>query len=244
MADDKVKEQVDKLREQLKIQHNELDKETDVSLVRKRMRTIQELQDKIDELLKSNLVGHSTKNKTIVFNESSRSALQKELELIGDKLKSITEPKVREAFENRKKQIEDFLSGEGEEPKEEPLTRQAKNILNKSKNYDESKTTLKNPFAKQKSAGEKLAELQLKRLQNQITKERTPKFGFPEITKEQSTGIVIASILATFFILAGMGTKFSQLWGYAFNAPISKGSGPGEPDDSWDIPNPFHGIAS
>ena len=93
-------------------------------------------------------------------------------------------------------------------------------------------------IGKQKSSSEQLADLQLQRLKKQQRQESLPGFKLPDIPKDTATSIVIGSLLATFLILIGAGTKFSQLWGYAFNAPISHGGG--ETSDDWDIPNMLH----
>jgi uncharacterized phage infection (PIP) family protein YhgE len=100
-----------------------------------------------------------------------------------------------------------------------------------------------------KSSAEKLTDLALKEAQRTDQQRRNPQL--PAISRDTATEVVIASIAAIFLILAGAGVKFSELWSLAFN-PNAKGAGVGDysgtgpggtPDDSWDIPNPFHGVA-
>jgi hypothetical protein len=109
------------------------------------------------------------------------------------------------------------------------------------------KKSINLPKLKIKSSGEQLADLQLSRLKKQVQQEtlqKLPTFSLPQIPKDTATSIVIASIIAIFFMMSGTVTKFSQLWGYAYNSPVNTGSGPETANESWNIPDILHSVVA
>jgi len=199
---------------------------------------------------------------------SKEDVLQAEKEELADlekkfaALSNDVDNAVKKAFQNRIDNLRDAISKGEKAPKSsiaqkvegEQEQRRQQNKFKQSARAATAANIASNiaqtpqKVAKQaKSSSEKLADLALKEAQRAEQQRRNPSL--PPISKDTATEIVLASVAATFLLLAGAGVKFSELWQLAFS---SKGSGPGDfvgagpggiPDDSWDIPNPFHEVA-
>lgn len=108
-----------------------------------------------------------------------------------------------------------------------------------------------------KSPQDQLAELQLKKLKQELRPRiqfNTKDFSLPQFTKDNATGIVLACLLIILGLEVGAGSKFTEIWNFAYGTAVA-GAGPGEeeeqptrqvtsgthflPANSWGIPDPF-----